>query len=229
MAWSYTKPSRSPIYIIVRGTYKLCGYKYIWDTPTIVEQLEPSDTITHTHWLPSLLGQSTIYYYLWAPGGPYGLEIQGPLITVRLPLEMTPSARVYRDTTQAIPNGIWTPISFNQERWDTDNIWVLTSPTRLTCRTAGLYHITGHVGFAANNNGWRQIEVVLNALTSWGPQGGPPKTTYWTILTTTTQLYLQIGDYIELQVFQDSGGALNALHVLNQLPEFMMTKTAEPL
>lgn len=85
VAYSYHEPARHPIYRIVRGTRKFCGYKYIWDTPFIVNQTEPGDTLTHSFHLAPLLPSSTIWFYPFAPGGPYGLEIQGPLLHFETP------------------------------------------------------------------------------------------------------------------------------------------------
>ena len=85
-AWAYHKPARHPIYRTIRGTTKLCGYRYIWDTPNITEQAQPGDTIYHTFWLSNLEQHTTIWYYMYAPDGPYGLEIQGPLQHYKLPL-----------------------------------------------------------------------------------------------------------------------------------------------
>jgi len=85
MAWSFHKPARSPIYRVVRGLRILCGFKYIWDTPNIQEQIQPGDTNTHSWYLPDLPERSVIWYYLFAPDGPYGNEIQGPLQWAVLP------------------------------------------------------------------------------------------------------------------------------------------------
>jgi len=85
MAWSYTRPKRSRILRKIRGKWVFCGYLYYWDTPNIAEQIEPGDTLGHHFHLPNLTPLSTIWFYLNAPAGPYGLEIQGPLSHITLP------------------------------------------------------------------------------------------------------------------------------------------------
>lgn len=85
MAWAYHEPRRHLIYRTVRGKTILCGYEYIWDTPFIAEQIQEGDTLYHRFSLTDLQHNSTIWYYLWAPDGPYGQEIQGPLRHVTLP------------------------------------------------------------------------------------------------------------------------------------------------
>ncbi len=79
MAWAYLKPARHPIYRTVRGRRIRCGYKYIWDTPTIENQTTWGKTLQHTFSLTDLTPGATIWYYLFSPNGPYGLQIQGPL------------------------------------------------------------------------------------------------------------------------------------------------------
>lgn len=86
MAWSYVKPSRTPIWRVIRGKRVHCGYRYIWDTPTIQEQNEEGETAEHTFDLEGLTPGSTIWYYQFAPDGPYDLEIQGPFGYIILPV-----------------------------------------------------------------------------------------------------------------------------------------------
>ncbi len=79
MAWATWPPTQREIWRTVRGVRIFCGIKYIWDTPNICEQAEEGDTLIHRFYISGLPTMSTIYWYLNAPGGPYGLEIQGPL------------------------------------------------------------------------------------------------------------------------------------------------------
>ncbi|GAI50392.1 unnamed protein product, partial [marine sediment metagenome] len=84
MAWATWPPTEREIWRIVRGKRVFCGIKYIWDSPNIAEQTDEGDTLMHRFYLPGLPTMSTIYWYLNAPGGPYGLEIQGPLTRTEL-------------------------------------------------------------------------------------------------------------------------------------------------
>ncbi|GAI81679.1 unnamed protein product, partial [marine sediment metagenome] len=79
MAWATYPPVEREIWRIVRGVRVFCGIKYIWDTPNIAEQTDEGDTLVHRFYISGIPAMSTIYWYLNAPGGPYGLEIQGPL------------------------------------------------------------------------------------------------------------------------------------------------------
>jgi len=86
MSWAYYKPVRQPLFRTIRGKIVRCGFKYIWDTPNLAEQTQPGDTIFHRFRLLNLTPGSTIWYYIWAPDGPYGNQIQGPLLHLTLPL-----------------------------------------------------------------------------------------------------------------------------------------------
>ena len=140
-------------------------------------------------------------------------------------LNAPPSARVYNDADISVANNTLVALTFNTERWDTDTIHnTSTNTNRLTCQTAGLYHIYGTVLFAANATGQRAVQIKLNGTTFIGgdmrvdaaASGG-------TRLTAVTEYSLSAADYVELVVFQDSGGALNVTSAGNYSPEFGMT------
>lgn len=96
-SWAYHQPRRAKVYKTVRGVLIHCGYEYIWDTPTIVEQTESGDTTEHTFYLENLTKLSTIWWYTWAPDGPYGLQCQGPLLHRELP-GVVPTGVLFEDS-----------------------------------------------------------------------------------------------------------------------------------
>lgn len=123
MAWSHYKPAREPIYRVVRGKTVHCGYKYIWDTPIIREQQEEGDTYHHNFALSNLLPEWHIWYYIFSPIGPYGLECQGPLTHIP-PVEIpawpkdlyigTRYKGVFHTQTMSEPGGpqpTWIPVN----------------------------------------------------------------------------------------------------------------------
>lgn len=85
-SWAYHKPARHRLYKTVRGKLIPCGYRYIWDSPNVAEQTQPGDTLFHRINLTDLSLGATIWYYVWAPEGPAGLNCQGPLMHYTLPL-----------------------------------------------------------------------------------------------------------------------------------------------
>ncbi len=140
-----------------------------------------------------------------------------------------PGARVYRSVDQSIPNATWTKISFDNERFDTDGIWSSANPTRLVCKTAGKYQVTAHGCFYANTTGDRYVHVTLNGTTDIvgvnGPGSifGPNRPWHWDL---TTLYDLAVNDYLEVRVWQNSGGPLSIRHISGMSPEFMMVKVA---
>ncbi len=79
--WAPWQPRRHPLWRMFRGKEYLCGYKYIWDTPNITEQQLHGDTDFHLFVLTDLTPSTTYWGYMFAPDGPYGQEIQGPLFS----------------------------------------------------------------------------------------------------------------------------------------------------
>jgi len=138
-------------------------------------------------------------------------------------------ARVYHDADQLIANGAWTVLNFNSERFDNDDIHdTVVNNNRLTCKTAGIYEITAQVQFATNGAGERFYMIRLNgaiviadtkhkAISTVATQTG---------MTLTTLYQLSVNDWVEVLVYQNSGGALNVVTLANYSPEFMMVRAA---
>lgn len=80
MKWSTTKPTRVPVWRVIRGIRTLCGYYWLWHNPQIVEQNEAGDTIEHTFNIPALNPADTAWFYVYTEEGPWLKECQGPLM-----------------------------------------------------------------------------------------------------------------------------------------------------
>lgn len=124
MWWSYYNPARKPIYKIIRGVRKFCGYTWGWKDPYTAEQIEEGDTREHTIFLPHLSMGATIYFMVWAPDGPYGMNIQGPLMHVHLLKEYPIWTRTLCIATRT--HGIFKSFDFSgpgpdQPTWKRDN------------------------------------------------------------------------------------------------------------
>lgn len=136
----------------------------------------------------------------------------------------TQGARVYNNANITISTASDTALTFNSERYDADTIHDTGSNTsRLTCKTAGKYIIVGHVEFASNATGARQVFIRLNGTTDIGRQAylSPGSATRFCI---TTIYDLALNDYIELVVWQNSGGNLDVVAAGNRSPEFSMQR-----
>lgn len=136
-----------------------------------------------------------------------------------------PAARVKHDANQNVNNGAWTTLAFNTEEIDTDDIHdPVTNNSRLTCKTAGLYLITGNVLFEANSNGFRFVKIDVNAATTIAYEGrGSFNLIAWGI-SLTTMYELSINDYITIDVYQSSGGSIDVLTNSDNSPIFAMTR-----
>jgi hypothetical protein len=140
----------------------------------------------------------------WVPIGP------GPPI-----IGVAPSVRVSRlSTQQSIPTGAWTTLTFDTVQWDTGAPalhWASANPSRLTCQIAGTYVVTGTFQLSTAAGGaYRELMVMVNG-GYWG-LGGTANVTWAgtgvTPATVQTILNLNVGDYVELQLYQDSGAAM---------------------
>jgi len=134
-------------------------------------------------------------------------------------MPVTPSAKVYRATDAAIANGAWTSVPFVSEAHDTHDMHDnTTNNTRITIQPnqGGTYLLNGQVNFAANGTGGRGIKFVVNGLVSSNdPNDGGgtfdiTQGTYEWRRNISTVRRLVPGDYVELFVFQGSGGSLTA-------------------
>jgi len=136
----------------------------------------------------------------WAPGN----------------LVVSPSVRVFRSTVQSVPSSTWTSISWDTVRYDRGPAahWNINNPTRLTCQVAGTYAISGHVTFNNIAGGtYRIIDLHINGTRYTainGMSGGVAITAASPPYISIPEIvYLNVGDYIELRAYQDSGSSLN--------------------
>lgn len=138
-----------------------------------------------------------------------------------------PAARVYNSALQTIPTATPTAITFDSEWFDTDTIHeAVTHPDRLTAKTAGVYLIFGSVRFAANNTGQRALNIILGA--TFGISGDNRTAVQGDVtdVSISTAWQLSVNDFVQLQVYQDSGGNLNVSQVNRSSPQFGMVRIA---
>jgi hypothetical protein len=129
--------------------------------------------------------------------------------------------RVYNSAAQSIPNSTQTNLSFNTERYNNGGMHsTISNNSRITAQKAGVYVITGNVEFASNATGMRVVGVILNGATPMAEVRIPAVNGNTTILSVSTLLHMAINDYVELFVYQDSGGALNVTLLADISPEF---------
>lgn len=113
-------------------------------------------------------------------------------------------------TPQSIPNGVDTLTDVDTKVFDTHGA-VQLSPFRFTAPAAGKYLLTASYGFDANATGTRYMLFKKNG--SFLFRGGAVSNAISgvdTFLNLSLLEPLNPGDYVELSVFQSSGGALDS-------------------
>lgn len=135
-------------------------------------------------------------------------------------------AYVFRNANaQSIPHNTVTAITFDTEVRD-DNAYadLVTNSDRLVARAAGWYAVTGWVSFPPSGTGFRNLWIYKNGLPNADRYGwvvAPGSAANSTRLQTSALVYLAAGDYVQMAVVQDSGGALS-LDIGNALQSFAM-------
>ena len=126
-------------------------------------------------------------------------------------LQSPPFAVLYQNNSQSIPNGAETSISFDSEIADPYGGHSNTSNNgRYTCQLAGYYFMIGAIWYASNTTGYRRGDLYVNSnsLTPQWQVSAEAPTTGCGIQVNGMQ-YLNVGDYVNLMAYQNSGGALS--------------------
>jgi hypothetical protein len=156
-----------------------------------------------------------------ADGITYQCVKEGTVGVVPVPWASTvsgvPTARVFRGAAVSIPSASWTTVAFDSVRWDTGAAalhWSASNPTRLTCQVAGTYAVSGSFGFMTQAGGNHRIAQIClngsinNGLVNAGSWGATIPAGPYPYAAPTTVARLNVGDFIELWCYQDSGSAI---------------------
>lgn len=134
-------------------------------------------------------------------------------------------ARVYNNANITIATGAAaTALTFNTTRYNTDTNWIVASPGRLSCVTAGVYEISVNISWDINATGVRYLAIQLNGATVIASSKISAVSGDNTDQNVSTFYSMNSGDYVRAIAYQTSGGNLNILSVGNYSPEFMIQK-----
>lgn len=129
--------------------------------------------------------------------------------------KVTKGARVFLSAaTTLIPNATWTAVGFVNESRDTDAFHDnATNTSRLTVPAGlgGQYSIEAMVEFAVNATGFRIARITVNGVLAnrLGEHSSAAVSGNETTLNPVVgAVTLAAGDYVEVMVYQTSGGAL---------------------
>jgi hypothetical protein len=123
-----------------------------------------------------------------------------------------PVAQLYHTSAQAIPNNTWTALLFGTELVDSAGAHdTSTNTSRYTAVYAGTYLVHGRYTYAASATGFRGVRLAKNgtSLDYTLSYGGTPTASLTQSVQTQGLVVLAVGDYVEVQVMQTSGGNLN--------------------
>lgn len=138
-------------------------------------------------------------------------------------------ARAVANAATLVGTSAWTSVAFaGADRHDTHGFHdpaVTNSRIIVPTGRGGYYDVTATVGFVQNATGLRGIRFLLNGATRIGGEVLVPTVADgangWR-MTVTTNYLLVAGDYVEVQVWQNSGGNLNTENIANGSGEFMV-------
>ena len=140
-----------------------------------------------------------------------------------------PAVRARNDAIQTIPNNSGTLLTLGVEDFDSQNLHDnAINNNRLTAPIAGLYHITASVRWHANTAGRRVLGISHNdAATIARDTVSPNNTsTFGPEQDADTLFRMSAGDFVDVSVFQDSGGPLNVEPAQLASPVFAMSWVA---
>lgn len=121
--------------------------------------------------------------------------------------------RVFKSGVQTITHNTVTALTYDSERYDLYGLHSTSSNTsRITITTSGYYLLGGFVTWASNAAGTRLVRVVLNGsgvLAGVQLEANGAAAAYEQ--SVTTGYFLSAGQYVELMVYQFSGGNLDVI------------------
>lgn len=132
------------------------------------------------------------------------------------------SIRMFHSVNQSLANNTDTPLTFNNYRYDMDNMYDWSVNTRLNIRTAGKYLIGASINWDVGVTGIRDLRLDLT------PANGSPVTIVALRMAAVDNARQNLscvydflrGDYIEAVARHTQGVALNVLTSANFSPEF---------
>lgn len=118
-------------------------------------------------------------------------------------------ARIERTAALSAATSVNLNVPFDTAVNNTYGLYNSSNPTRLTVPTTGWYVIAGSCRWAANNSGGRRIYIFKNGATYIAGSATPSAASMNDVYTSVSVVaYLLAGEYVELQLNQNSGGSL---------------------
>jgi hypothetical protein len=136
---------------------------------------------------------------------------------------------VTHSVAQNVPNNTVTVVAFNTERFKLGDSGMHSNSIlngRLTAKVAGLYLCNAVVAISPNPTGFRTIRIAkngVNIVTEWtGNANGSGGVV--TMASVTALIALAFDEWVEVQVFQNSGSTLTVVKAESNTPEFQFIR-----
>lgn len=137
-----------------------------------------------------------------------GVNAGGTALEWKTPAKVAKGTRVVNASFN-LADSTLTQVSFTGESYDDLNAWTSGSPTRVTIPETGWYLVGAYTSYASNANGKRMTNIIIDgtiAVAATDQRNAVNSGT--TNVSLCNPVYLAAGQYIELQVYQTSGGTL---------------------
>lgn len=139
-----------------------------------------------------------------------------------------PACRVFQAGALNIADGVVVTVTFDSERYDTDNMHSTSVNTsRITFNTPGVYHVVGNILFAGADYASVFADIRLNASTGIAAQtvGAFTDAGLNTVGCTVSTFYkFSAGDFVEMRAWQNNTtGVARSILTTNYSPEFSAT------
>lgn len=136
-------------------------------------------------------------------------------------------ARVNHNANQSISSGSFVALAFNIEQYDEGALHdTAVNNSRLTASVAGKYHVYGSVQWDSNATGSRALGITTNSGYFAAYDIMHTMTASLQDMSVSSIVNLGVGDYVQIQVFQNSGSSINIL-TESRTPIFGMTLMQE--
>lgn len=119
-----------------------------------------------------------------------------------------PRVRAWRSTAFTIANAATVYIPFTAVLYDSDNFWSSSTPTRLTLPVSGVWQVDAGFYFQtyAGTGTYRGLSIRLNGIIQ--ATHGMHASTGWALLGVSCEVQATAGQWLEMEVWQESGVAI---------------------
>lgn len=133
------------------------------------------------------------------------------------------AARVTHSANQPVPVGTGRILDFDTVVQDDSVMHDAGFPARLTAVRSGWWHLTASVAFAINATGWREVGFRVGGSLFVASALLPAANGEHTRLSLATDVWLDEGDYVEVEANQNSPGPLDVVALSQWTPVFTMS------